>query len=398
MPSSHLLNVEVDLSAIGGNYRLIRQICPKAEVAAVVKADAYGVGLAPVARHLRQSGCRTFFVAHLSEGEALRQVLPNAEIYVLNGLIPKTEPAYPLHNLKPVLTSELQLDRWIEFCRERGTPAPAALQIDSGINRLGFRLEEVPTMRSKIEAHGDLFDLVLSHLACADVPDHPRNRSQIDAFTWARRELSVIGRASLSATAGCFLSEDAHFDIVRPGIGLYGGNPFATELNPFYHVVNVSARLLQVKLQRSGEFIGYGDQHKLAGDTLVGVISVGYADGIPRHTSRPKSEPLHLIYYGHRLPVLGRISMDMTMIDMTSVARMRPEVGQTVQICSAVQPLEVLAGIWGTIPNEVLTSISRRADRTYFARERCPAVRPPRFASCGEDGDFTRISCPIAAE
>ena len=397
MPSSHLLSIEVDLSAIGGNYDLIRQICPGAEVAAVVKADAYGVGMAPIARHLAFKGCRTYFVAHLSEGEALRQALPEAEIYVLNGLIPGTEEAYPKFGLKPVLTSELQLDCWISFCGERSARASAALQIDSGINRLGFRLDEVPTIRSKIDRHGDLFDLMMSHLACADVPAHPRNRSQIDAFTWARRELAGVRRASLAATAGCFLPEDAHFDLVRPGIGLYGGNPFATELNPFYHVVNVSARLLQVKLHRSGEFVGYGDQNKLAADTLVGVISVGYADGLPRHTSRPESEPLHFIYHGHRLPVLGRISMDMTRIDMTAVARMRPEVGRSVQICSAAQPLEVLAEIWGTIPNEVLTSFSRRAERTYFARERCPVLRPARLSGCGPVGSSSD-GCPAAAE
>lgn len=384
MTGCHGLNVEVDLSNVGDNYLFVKHMCPTAEVAAVVKADAYGLGARAVSQHLAALGCGVYFVAHLNEAMDLRRHVRDASIYVLNGLMPGTGDVYRALGLKPVLTSETQLAEWVAYCREKGWRGTAALHVDTGINRLGFRLEEIAAVRDAVAGDPDLFDLVLSHLACGDVVDHPRNRQQMDAFVWARRELSAVPRASLAATAGCFLGREAHFDLVRPGIGLYGGNPFSGGPNPFSHVVSVSARLLQVKIHRKGEYVGYGDSHRLAADSLVGVISFGYADGVPRRAGQQEdAAPLSVHYRGQELPILGRISMDMSMIDLTPVAALNPGIGQLVHICSPAQPLDALARIYGSIPNEVLTSLGRRAERIYFTRDNIEGCRPGRWSDPG---------------
>jgi alanine racemase len=384
MTGCHGLNVEVDLSNVGDNYLFLKHMCPTAEVAAVVKANAYGLGARAVSRHLAALGCTVYFVAHLNEAMELRRHVPDAAIYVLNGLMPGTGDVHRALNLKPVLTSESQLAEWVAYCREKDWRGTAALHVDTGINRLGFRLEEIAAVRDIVASAPDLFDLVLSHLACGDVVDHPRNRTQIEAFAWARRELSLVRRASLAATAGCFLGSMAHFDLVRPGIGLYGGNPFNEGPNPFSHVVSVSAPLLQVKRHRQGEYVGYGDSHRLAADSLVGVISFGYADGVPRRAGQQENAaPLSVRYRGRELPILGRISMDMSMVDLTPVAALNPSIGHLVQICSPIQPVDALARIYGSIPNEILTSLGRRAKRIYFTRDNIEGRRSERWADPG---------------
>ena len=355
---NHGLTITINTEHVLSNYALFQDMCPDAEVAAVVKADAYGCGNGLIVPVLKQAQCRTFFVAHLREAIELRKHVSAGEIYVLNGLMPETEAAYYNFCLKPVVTSQKQLFNWINFCRREKWNGGAALHIDTGINRLGFKLDEISKLGDLSPKDLGLFDLVLSHFACADELENHRNSLQIEAFTWARRFLSAVPRASLASSAGCFLGKQAHFDMVRPGIGLFGGNPFATRASPFKPVSAAFAPLLQVKLHRAGEFVGYGSGWQLQADTLVGVISVGYADGLPR---RATAKPLNFYFGRTAIPALGRVSMDMTLVDLTAIAGMKPGNGDMVEIFGENRCVNAFAAALDTIPNEVMTAFARRA-------------------------------------
>ena len=363
--TDHGLTFTVDTDNFRHNYLTFRSLCPDAEVSAVVKADAYGCGLKVLAPVLEQLNCRTFFVAHLSEAVELRRQIKNGAIYVLNGLLPETESAYRDYNIRPVITSQSQLYHWLNFCCRGKWYGGAALHIDTGINRMGFRSDEVSGLRELSVKNLSFFDLLISHLACADEPEDTRNQDQIEKFTWARRQLGAIPRASLASSAGCFLGESAHFDMVRPGIGLFGGNPFSDRDCPFKAVSSVSVPLLQVKKHRAGDFVGYGNTCRLEIDTLVGAISVGYADGLPRSAM---AAPLNFYYRGNVVPTLGRISMDMTLVDLSSIVSLKPRVGDAVEIFGAHRSVNDFARLIDTIPNEILTSFSRRAKRQYVGR------------------------------
>ncbi|MER9158374.1 alanine racemase [Mesorhizobium sp. M0778] len=366
----HSPDVEINLDNLAWNFNEFRTLCPEAGVAAVVKADAYGAGLAAVTRRLASQGCTSFFVAHLQEGARLRQHNAVGEIYVLNGLLPDTESAHKTLNLKPVLTSEFQVRLWIEFCEREGWTGGAALHVDTGINRLGFRMEELGTLKHLIEGRTHYFDLIMSHLACADDPSDPRNGEQIDTFWQVRKEFGAFRRASLAGSAGCFLGRRAHFELVRPGIGLYGGNPFATRSSPFRQVFSVTARLLQVKTLRHGEYVGYGRAHRLERDSLVGVISFGYADGYPRHTrSAANRDRLRVYYKGRAANVIGRVSMDTSIIDLSSAADLKPSPGDLVEVCGPSQSVDELAKSIGSIPNEVLTTLGSRSVPSYIGSD-----------------------------
>jgi len=200
---------------------------------------------------------------------------------------------------------------------------------------------------------------VLSHFACADQTDDTRNAEQIVAFTWARRVLSVIPRASMAASAGCFLGKSAHFDLVRPGIGLFGGNPFSARRSPFKAVAAASVPLIQVKLHRKGDYVGYGSECCLNADKLIGTISIGYADGLPRNMS---NIPFNFFYHGYSVNVTGRVSMDMTLVDLTHLAHIRPKIGDEIEVYGMNQSIDDLAKKLNTIPNEILTMFARRSN------------------------------------
>lgn len=372
MPLNHGLVIQIDRSKFQDNYRLFQDQCPGSEVAAVVKANAYGCGLKQLAPSLTELGCRTFFVAHLDEAIELRGNVPSAVIYVLNGLLPGTAQAYVSHRLRPVITSVPQVYDWLSFCRRNKWNGGAALHIDTGIHRLGFRVDEISTLAGLSKSQLSHFDLVMSHLACADRPEDKRNNAQIKSFTWARRLLSAIPKASLASSAGCYLGRDAHFDMVRPGIGLFGGNPFEDRPSPFAPILSADATLLQVKLHRAGDFVGYGNDCRLERNTLVGAISVGYADGLPR-SAAVRSLSFH--FAGAKTQALGRISMDITMVDLTPVAALSPGIGDKIEIFGRNRCINSFASLIDTIPNEVMTSFGRRGQRIYNSE------RPPEQLS-----------------
>lgn len=338
----------VDLDALAENHAVLTRAAPSAEVAPVVKADAYGLGMAPVARRLAAEGARRFFVARIAEGEALRQALgPEPTIYVLDGCPPRTAPRLAAARLTPVLNSAEQAKAW--------GPRPAALHVDTGLNRLGVSADEAAALAASAGLH---VELVMSHLACAHAPDHPANARQLEAFA-AVRAAFPGARASLASSGGVFLGPAYHFDLVRPGIALYGGGPFERPDPRIRPVVTFEAPVLQVREAPAGAAIGYGAAFVAERPMRVAIVAAGYADGIPRAAS-PRAE---VWFAGARRRVLGRISMDLTAIDVTGCDE--AHTGAMVQLLGDDILLDEAAAAADAISYELLTRLSTRAQRVW---------------------------------
>ena len=358
----------IDTAAIVANRRAIAaKVGVGVEVAGVVKADAYGTGATEAGRALAADGCRTFFVAHVAEGAALRAALSGkardlARIFVLNGLAPGSEPAYLAHNLAPVLGSFPEIEDWAAFGREEGFPLPSAIHVDTGMNRHGLSLDEARALA----ANGDLLaasgaDLVMSHLACADEPNHPLNARQLERFRAVRARFPGLS-ASLANSAGVHLGPAYHFDLVRPGIALYGGAIVSGKPSPMKPVVGLEASILQVRDGRVGESVGYGARQTLTRASRLAVLSVGYADGFHRVASGSDERKGGFGFLkGRRVPIVGRISMDLLMVDVTDVAG--AERGDVVELIGPNVSLQDVASAMGTIDYEVLTALGRRYAR-----------------------------------
>lgn len=337
------MTLHIDLQAIVANWKALAAKAPGARTAAVVKADAYGLGAARVAPALYAAGARDFFVALASEGRALRPYLPDdARINVLSGHMEGAD----LTGLVPVLNSPEQ------FFRDRAMRPgrPFAIQLDTGMNRLGMEAGEWAAIRA--EALAAKPDFIMSHLACADEPDQPANAMQLAAFR-AMTEGCDVPR-SLSATGGILLGPDYHFDLVRPGIGLYGALPFA-DAQP---VVRLSLPVIQTRIVQSGEFVGYSATWTADGPRRIATVAAGYADGILRSIS---SSGASLYAAGTACPIVGRVSMDLITVDVTGLADVP---GELDLICPE-QPVDRLADHAGTIGYEILTSLGHRYDRTW---------------------------------
>jgi alanine racemase len=362
----------VDLDALAANYALLRREAGGAEVSAVVKADAYGLGIAPVAGRLAAEGCRTFFVATPHEGLALRAVLPQADIYILDGLFPGATALYAEARLRPVLNSMGELAEWREAA---GAPLPAALHFDTGMNRLGISAEGAaqiagdPSLTEGVEV-----SLIMSHLACADDGNHPQNGQQLARFhalVERLRSRFPKMRASLANTGGIFLGPDYQFDLVRPGIGLYGGTPFARRENPFHSVVSAHARVLSVRDVLPSEGVGYAASWKSGTPARLAVLAMGYADGYLRSLSFPPAEGMGgesggRVYIGGEIaPVVGRISMDMTSVDITHLPEGAVKHGDMAELIGPNIPVDDVGLRAGTISYEILTALGARYMRRY---------------------------------
>lgn len=351
----------VRLSAIAENFRTAQQLASPAGVAGVVKADAYGTGIVPAANTLLKAGCDTFFVARLEEGMALRPLAPKARIFVLDGAQPDMVPALISHNLTPVLNSISEIAAWSAAARATHAQLDAAIHIDTGMNRLGLPGPELAILSAE---HGRLLDglrvvLWMSHLACSDEPDAKMNRAQLDRFKTALAMLPQ-GPASLSSSGGIMLGKDYLFDMVRPGICLYGGNPQPSVANPFTPVVRLTTRVMQVRHAAKGETVGYGASHRLKRPSVLATGALGYADGIFRSLSNSGSVAIG----GVRAPIVGRVSMDLFTFDITEVpGTIAP--GMDVELIGSTISLEEIAAAANTISYEILTSLSRRARRCY---------------------------------
>ncbi len=347
--------LEIDLGAVVANWRHTAAVS-HTRSAGVVKADAYGVGLAQAAGALAGAGCDTFFVARLSEGVALRPRLPKARIYVLDGALPDSVPALIAHNLTPVLNSLEQIAAWQSTARRDG-----AIHIDTGMNRLGLPPDELAILvaESRTRLKGLNLVLLLSHLACADDPAHPMNPLQRDRFRAALAMLPPTP-ASLASTGGVLLGRDYAFDLVRPGLGLYGGNPQPSRPNPFRRVVGLTGKILQLARVDAPHSVGYGASYQPAQQTLVATVALGYADGLMRVLGNRGNAAIG----GALVPIIGHVSMDMITLDVSGL-KTPPAVGDDVEFLGDTISLEMLAADCGTISYEILTSLSRRAQRHY---------------------------------
>lgn len=360
--------LRIDLNAIAANYRQIVERVAPAEVGAVVKADAYGLGAAEVAQTLRDAGCRLFFVAHLGEALALRSDLPAAcQLIVLNGLPPGAEALCAEAGITPVLNSPEQAHRWAEVAQQTGAPLPAALQFDSGMGRLGMATEDLaPLARdARFRSAVDLV-MIMSHLACADTPDHPANAAQFTSFQTAATLFPGIPRA-LANSGGAFLPSDFHADIVRAGIALYGGAPNRAGPNPMEPVVQLEARVIQIRTIPAGGAVGYGHSHLCERESRIATLGVGYADGLPRSLGN-RGAAWHA---GERLPIVGRVSMDSIAIDVTALSPARIEAGDWVELIGPHQSIDAIADDAGTISYEMLTSLGARYKRSHAPVTAC---------------------------
>ncbi len=358
--------LEIDLGALGANYENLRQRSAPAECAAVVKADAYGLGAARVGPKLAAMGCRTFFVAHLAEGIALRRALgPGPSVYVLNGPLPETDSDFLAHDLTPVLNSPQQLEQWRRAAGDKSLAA--ALHIDTGMARLGLTANEAGELaagprRGTERLAGLDLQFIISHLACADQPGHALNRAQRQSF---ESHLAALppARGSLANSSGIFLGPAYHFDLVRPGIALYGGNPTPDRANPMAEVVRLRGRIIQVREIDTPESVGYGATYRAAGPRRIATVPVGYADGYLRALSGQGVANIA----GISVPIVGRVSMDLITLDVTAAPREAIHPGALVDLIGGAGPsLDDVAANAGTIGYEILTALGGRYHRRYL--------------------------------
>ena len=366
IPLSARAVLNVDLAALRANWARLNEVSGRAECAGVIKADAYGLGLAPIARALISEGCKTFFVATVDEGRAAREVQPGATIYVLDGLLPGAEAHYAGFDLRPVLSSLAEVRDWAAYSRARGRRLAAALHIDTGINRLGMSESEVeelagePGLLATFET-----TLVMSHLACADEPGNPMNGQQRDRFNMLRAKLPPAP-ASLSNSGGTFLGPGFHFDVVRPGIALYGGRAHENKPNPMRTVVRLAAKILQVHEVAAGATVGYGAIFKVQRDSRIATIACGYADGFLRALSVATGASGPVGYIGdYPVPIVGRVSMDNITVDVTDVPEELTRRGGWVEVMGERVTVDDLTDRAGTIGYELLSRLGPRVHRVY---------------------------------
>ena len=349
--------LEIDLGAIAANWRLLAAKAAPATCAAVVKADGYGLGAAPVARALAAAGCRRFFVATLDEGIALRDALgPEPEIAVFNGPLRGSAADFVPARLIPVLNDPGQIDAWAALSA-RDKPRPI-VHVDTGMSRLGLSPLEFGSSLDRIAAVGAR--TLMSHLACAETPAHPHNAAQRGRFLAARQRLPGL-EAGLAASSGIFLGAAFHFDLVRPGAALYGINPSAGAANPMRPVVRLGAKIVQVRKIDRGESVGYGAAHIMDRPGLLATAAIGYADGWPRSLSHRGCGWLA----GKRVPLLGRLSMDLASFDVSSIPAAELYPGNMIELIGEHYAVDDAADDAGTIGYEILTSLGARHHRVY---------------------------------
>jgi len=358
----------VRLPAITANYRTYRRMTGPAAVAAVVKADAYGLGAERVVPALADAGCDSFFVARLEEGVALRKIVPQARIFVLDGADPDSVPALLHFSLTPVLNSLAQIAAWSAAARVGGAPLDAVLHVDTGMNRLGLTGDELATLASEQARRlaGLNLVLVMSHLACADEPQNKMNAQQLSRF---RQALAMLppAPASLAASHGAMLGVEYHFDLVRPGVALYGANPQKPEGKSagdgtpslMQTAAVLTAKVLQVRRIDLGESVGYAATFRAKRPSMIATVALGYADGIPRTLSNKGMAAIA----GVCVPIAGRVSMDLMTLDVSALAE-PPHIGAEAELLGDTISLGEVAEVAGTNEYEILTRL-RRVPRRY---------------------------------
>lgn len=346
MPKLTAARLDIDLAALLANYRTLQTVAPASEIAPVVKADAYGLGMARIAPWLAKHGAQTFFVARLQEGIALRKILSEVVIYVLDGLGAGELTLFAEHDLRPVVNSVEQVDRL------DGSKVLAALHIDTGMNRLGIRPEEVQGLPGDFKPV-----MIISHLACGDELGHPLNAQQLEAFKAIVQRFPGVP-ASFANSAGAFLGSEYQFDLIRPGNSLYGGGPFGIAHPDIKPVAHLRAPVLQVRDLKAGETVGYGATFTASRDMRLATVGLGYADGLLRSFAASGFATVQEA----RRPLTGRISMDVFSLDVTGL---EVATGDWVEVLGAQQNLDEVATASGTIGYEWLTRLGARLQRHY---------------------------------
>lgn len=352
-------SLTIDLAALAANWRLLAARAGEVECGAAVKADAYGIGLAEAAPALARAGCKTFFVAHLSEAMTVRRLVPRARVFLLNGLPPHGAESLRPNDVRPVLGDLGQLQRW----RDLGA-GPCAIQIDTGMNRMGLRWDAAAPDANDLSTLG--VELMLSHFVAAEDAGHPITRLQIDRFaTWRARYPNIA--ASLANSSAHFLDERPFYALTRPGYALYGGNPTPGRPNPMRDVVRLVATILCLRDVPAGEPCGYNAAWTARRPSRIATIGVGYADGYPRQCGGSDDRPGgYALIAGARAPVVGRISMDLTLLDVTDCPDAR--LGAPATLIGDGLGVDQI-GVWaGTNGYEILTRLGHRYARSHTGR------------------------------
>lgn len=377
--ASAIGTLTIDLDALVANWRKLEKSAVPAECAGVVKANAYGCGAGPVSKALAAAGCKTFFVATLEEAREVRAAAPDAAIYALNGLFPNCGEAFAAINAQPVIGSLDELAEWDVFCRRSGWRGGAAIHIDTGMSRLGLTIAEAEALVPRIHAGDHGISLVMSHLACAEMLNHPLNGKQVHAFREIASQFTGV-QASLAASSGIYLGSHFSFDLVRPGAALYGINPTPEADNPMQPVVELRSRILQVRQVERGDSVGYGATFTAKRPTRLAVLSAGYADGYFRAAGGSDgTRGADVVIAGQRCPIAGRISMDLIAVDITELPQGAVRRGQMATLLGDGITVDELGHHFGTIGYEVLTSLGARYQRAYKGGE--PAAAAPGDAA-----------------
>ncbi len=359
----------VDLAAVAENWRLLqRKLKHNTDCGAVVKADGYGLGAAQVGTALAGAGCKTFYVAHLDEGIALRAAIGQGpRIVVMHGVLRGYEGELFRHSLIPVLSTPQQIVDWKTFATDADVLQDSIIQVDTGINRLGLSEQEFADHMSDPDAFQGLTPLALmSHLACAGTPDHELNVAQLERFTSALSAFRTKfgdAKGTLANSAGVFLGDAWHFDFARPGAALYGLNPQPGQPNPMLPVVRLQAKILQVRRVDSTQTVGYGASFRAADGAKLATVSVGYADGFHRALSNAGTAHID----GVPVKVAGVVSMDLLTFDVSNVPDSSLRPGAMIDLLSQNHGPDDLARQAGTIGYEILTSLGNRYARRYLS-------------------------------
>lgn len=365
----HGAHLTIDLDAIVHNWRLLaaQGEAKGAECGGVVKANAYGTGIEQTGAALYRAGCRTFFVAHVTEGERLRRVAPEAVIYVLNGLPSGGASAYEPSRLRPVLGSIEEIGEWGDHVTQAGHPGEAAIHVDTGLNRLGLDPEVWRELAGRIGNgdYGFMPTLLITHLASSETLDTQQNAEQARLFA-EMAELAPDIAPSFCNSSAVFRDDLPKYSLTRPGYALYGGNPTPWTRNPMREVVRLQAPILQIRSIEAGERVGYNARWQAKRPTVLVTISIGYADGFPRLPPNPDT-PVGEVLIGETLcPIVGRLSMDLMIIDATDAHPEHVQRGAMVTVIGGVLDIDRVGQMAGTIGYLMLTSLSPRYTRTYL--------------------------------
>jgi alanine racemase len=356
--------LKVNLTALAANWETLAK-CTDAECAAVVKADAYGCGIAPIAGALAKTGCRTFFVSDLPEAKSVRAVAPNAVIYVLNGLYAGSGSAFAEVNARPVINSPIQMAEWDAFVAAQQWNGGYALNVDTGERRRGLTVDEAAGFAPRVDWPDHGIALLMSSLDHAEKPDHAQNERQLNAVHELRRLYRGVP-ASLATSSGLFVGPKFHFDMVRAGAALYGVNPTPGAVNPMRHVLELTARIVQIRTIEPGQAVGNGRGTVLKRRTRLAWVSVGYADGYPPPPNPPDGK-LQVLVGSKRCPVVAPPTMDLLPVDVTDAEPSAARLGALVTVIGAEFGISELAAAARATGPQLLGRLGRRFHRIYYA-------------------------------